>query len=151
MTKTLLTSDQLSKLINECIQDLQAGGGAKLADFAAMMQCLAEATGTDIYYIVPQVVGGFMNETLLFRQLISIPILEKTTRLGHQKKLEDAIKSGIESLKVYEKEFCQNKKPDYVKVVKATAAMTRSGYGLYQIRESILGTRPRTPSSGEGT
>lgn len=143
-TKPLLFGDQLAKLIDECIADLEEGGGTKLSDLATLMQCLAVTTNVDIYFILPQAIGSFMGEVLLFRQLISIPILEDNIRQRYRQKLENAIATVIESLKVLKYEFCQSESINDSKVVTATAAITKSGYSLYEIREAVLRSQPRT-------
>lgn len=100
MTRSLISSDNLGNLIDRCTNDLRNGLGTRLFDLASMMQSIAEANDDSVLFVLPQAIGGFANELLKSRSLITIPVLPEEIRKAQTSVVNIAVEQATKSLVV---------------------------------------------------
>lgn len=136
---SLLEGKDLAKMIDECILDLKNGVGARLGDLAILAHTLAQATGKNLYYILPQIIGRFGNEVGMFHSLVDTPVLEKKIRDGFQSLLNTSVAEVCASLKTLKLELCKTRgKINYENILEALGAFDKNCYILHENRTQLM-------------
>jgi hypothetical protein len=144
--KSILTSDHLAKLIDNCIEDLE-DGGPKLWDLAQVLHCTGEATGEPVYHALVPIIGSFASEIIAVRPIAFLPILPEPTRNRLQRIFNASIEGAKKSLTILKTELCKEDPIDAVKVLEAISILGKHDYELGMARSTLM--KPTSPVGRE--
>jgi hypothetical protein len=137
MSKTLVSTDHLSALVDECKEDMKTGNGTRLLSLANTLQSIAVVTDNHVFHSVPAAIGQFSTELQRSRNLVSLPILPEGARERQEKVLKDAVEAGMSSLDVVQAELCSDKDPDCRKVLEAVGSLMKHSTRMYLERRAV--------------
>jgi len=137
MKEAILTKEQLSSYIDECIAALNSDDVVKLSDLASLLQSISLVIDDEVFDALPQSIGSYANEFTRFKTLVIIPLLGEKERKNCKKCLDNAKEEGIKGLKILKKELCKSSKRNYRKILSAMAKFSKYGYLMYMMRNQF--------------
>ena len=144
----ILSRSDLGRVIDACVDDLQ-NGGAKLYDLAYLLQAVGNATENETYQAVFSSIGSYGHEIMMFRPLVSLPVLPDDMRKTYKDSFTKAIQDGLKALKMMRKELCGNSQPDPTNLIKAMALLNKQDYALTAQRSAVTRSSRPSQSSAE--
>lgn len=135
MTRTIMSDEDLSKIIDECITDLESGG-SKLFDLAQLFHCLG-GTCNDYFDALVPTIGSYAGEVISFRPYVALPIIPDDERKKYQQQFDEALKAGKKALEIMKNELCKKSSPDTTEIVKAIAMLAKHDYNLAMVRNAL--------------
>jgi len=145
--KPLISSEHLSKLIDQCKDDLKNGLGNKIYEVAGVLQAVAQANNDPVFYVIPQAVGGFGQQLISSRALTFVPVLPPETRTKLNSAVSNAVEAACESMETIKKELCQSEDIDHQALMNAIGQLYKHATILAGQRGAL--TPSRMPSRRE--
>jgi hypothetical protein len=148
LKRPLITTDDLCKLFDECIDDLKNGMGTRLTHLASVIQSVAESTSEPFYFSLPQAIGGFGNAIVASRSMIMLPVLPEPIRQRISTLIANSVNEVSTSLEEIKCELCVKENPDYAILMRAMGTIHKNGYKLIEQKTELIPT-PSSQTSGE--
>lgn len=146
MTTPIISSENLTNLIDQCVADLRSGDGSKLYDLAGVFNSIAECNSEAYLSIIPQGIGSFYSELMAGKSLTIVPVLPEEMRNSHKKVVDVAVEQAIKALEEIKIQFC-NSSTDYEKLMKSIGIFFQQAGTLSSKRRQF--SRPSPHSEGE--
>jgi len=106
-------------------------------DLAYLLQTVGSATGNENHQAVFSAIGSFGHEIVMFRPLVSFPVLPDDMRKTYKECLNKAIQDGTKALRIMRKELCGSTEPDSASLLKAIALFNKHDYSLTAQRSAV--------------
>ena len=143
MTDTpIISSKDLSNIIDQCTNDLRNGKGSKLFDLAGVMNAIADCNPSPYLRIFPQGIGHFSTELLRSHSLTTIPVLPEQVRESHVKLANIASEQGIKALESMKKQLCNDDVTDYQELMESVGIFFQQASILNSERRKFTQTQP---------
>lgn len=146
MEKSILSREDMSQMIKECIRDLK-NGGSKTMDLSHLMHCIGTSKNDKVLLATFPILGSFAGELVRFRQLALLPMIPPELKKRHTTLLKKAIKAGEESLEDLRVLLCEKNKSDYRRIVGVLATLTKHDFALAREWRALTKSRPSATSS----
>lgn len=149
MSLPILTRQQLSSYMDRCKTSLNDCDVAPLAEFATLIQTLANVVNDQVFFSIPQIIGTYSNEITKIKMLVAFPILAESDRGRCNSCLKEAIEEGTRGLEMLKTEICGNSTRNPDNILKAMAIFSKHGYSMYTLRNQFTAMPPNQGSDGE--
>jgi hypothetical protein len=116
--------------------------GNTLQDLANVTFAIAEAQGDPVLHVLPHAIGGFGQELVSTRQLISLPVLPPPIRDRIQNIVNAAVNEAVPALKTIKEQLCSEGDCDYKQLMKASGSLFKQATTL---GKQVRGFMPRGP------
>lgn len=141
-----ISSNHVSNLIDKTIEDMRNGTGTTLYDLAGVISSCAEAQDDPILHVLPHAIGGYGQELIGARSLVSLPVLPDPIRNRLQAMITTSVDEGVSSLKIVKEQLCSDNEVDYRKLMKAAGMLLKQATMLAKQQRTMMPRSARMAS-----
>ena len=124
-----ISKEDMSKMIDDCIEDLK-DGGTKLIDLAHLMQYVGETKNDEVFLALFAPIWGFSSEILRFREIGLLPMIPQDLKGRYNKVLTKAIEAGQKALNDLKVLLCEKDNINYGKFVSIIARLHKHQFAM---------------------
>lgn len=143
MSNVVFSKENLAKLIDDCISDLDSKGGSRLQSLGNLFEILGATLENDFLTALAIPIGTLGMNVAWFHTSPAISMLVPETRQRYEKLLQETVTNAKKLLVNLKQELCNDSHPNATKVIEIIAGLDRLWLKLSEEQGKLKSIQPQ--------